>query len=289
MQAEHASPVPEITESDIVWQASTGLVERALLARCDAIWLITGNLVRPELIEVARRVGLAVHVWMTETPYNDAEYVLATRVDGCWTNERSAVGRFRGLCGHAAYLPHGWREGVHNQPAQPVDEQLPAHDVVFVGTYFSERLALLEAVDWSGIDLGLYGMTDMIPAESPLRRFVRSELTANDVTTALYRRAKVGLNLYRAGGGESLNPRAYELAAAGVCQISEHRAEIGEVFGGSVPTFRGAADLEATVRRLLEKPFERRGYAMGAQQAVREAHWGFRAEQMWQEATRWAA
>ena len=176
---------------------------------------------------MARRAGLRTAMIMTESPNQDDEQVgWARTVDVVWTNERSSVARF------AEYNPnsHYWRHAidpVRHYPGAVMPEQ-PTHDVVFVGTGWQERIALLSAVDWTGIDLGLYGSWELLPADSPLRQCVRGGVTANAVTAQLYRNAKVGVNLHRtsdyytAEGGishisyaESLNPRCYELAATG--------------------------------------------------------------------------
>jgi glycosyltransferase involved in cell wall biosynthesis len=104
-------------------------------------------------------------------------------------------------------------------------------------------------MDWTGIDLGLYGAWNVLGSRSPLRRFVRSQEIDNDRAAALYRKAKVGLSLFRQSVGfgkgtpkvttaESLNPRLLELAACGVPLVSEWRPEVEEVFGATVPTFR---------------------------------------------------
>lgn len=134
---------------------------------------------------------------------------------------------------------------------------VPAHDVVFVGSGFDSRKALLAAVDWTGIDLGLYGAWNDLPAGHPLLPHVRSGVVDNARAGALYRQAKIGLNLYRASGGlpaESLNPRAYELAADGVFTLSHPRAEVEEKFAGRVATFQSASDLGSLVKHLLQVP-----------------------------------
>ena len=84
-------------------------------------------------------------------------------------------------------------------------------------------------------------------------------------TAALYRAAKIGLNLHRSSAtygrnmprilhAESMNPRAYELAATQSFQISDWRPEVQETFVGAVPTFQSAAELERLIRALSE-PF----------------------------------
>ena len=144
--------------------------------------------------------------------------------------------------------------------------EAPAHDVVFVGTGFDSRVALLSAVDWSGIDLGLYGACGPTCRRSTRwRPFVRAGLVDNARTGALYRKARIGLNLYRGTGGapaESLNPRAYELAADGVFTVAQPRAEQTERSRGlrghlHHPRRARGAHPDAPGRRLAPAPHGR--------------------------------
>lgn len=221
------------TDQDVFLQAGLGALHMALRRQVDAVIVVSGMLLHPEVLVLMRRAGLKVFFVFTESPYDlDHELELAALADGCWTNERTAVAAFRAVQPCAGYLPHGWHPERHRQGLQAGDETLPAHDVVFVGTGFAERVAWFDSIDWTGIDLGLYGnwQTNLLPARHRLRAYVKGTQVTNRAAAALYRRAKVGLNLYRetpAGlpPAESLNPRAYELAACGVCTVSSERAE----------------------------------------------------------------
>ena len=135
--------------------------------------------------------------------------------------------------------------------------------MVFVGTGFQERIEVLKDVDWDDIDFGLYGIWSLLGARSKLRRYIRAKEIENDVTASLYRKAKIGLNIYRTSKGfgrytnkiehaESANLRAYELAACGLFHVSTYRKEVEEIFGDLVPTFESSAELEAIVRDYLE-------------------------------------
>ena len=286
---------PKPTPADVLLQACSGLVERALWRECDGILVVTGMFLQPDMLTLARRAGLQAYLLCTESPYDLAhELKVAALADGVWTTERTAVEAFAAVCPHAAYLPHAYRSGVHDQPASPADAHLRAHDVVFVGSYFPERIALLEAVDWTGIDLGLYGTTYVIKKTSPLARFVVAQEVPNAQATGLYRRAKIGLNLYRTtppgcAAPESLNPRAYELAAAGVCQVSPARAETAERFDGAVRTFDSAATLEAVVHELLADDDQRAQLASEAQRLVAPHTWQSRILQMRRDLNAWEA
>jgi hypothetical protein len=171
----------------------------------------------------------------------------------CFTNERTSVDVLRKANPNTHYLPAAYDPAQHGPH---LNGDARAHDVVFVGSGFDSRTELLSCVDWTGIDLGLYGAWGHVDARHPLAPYVRGGLVDNAATGALYRKAKIGLNLYRGTGGapaESLNPRAYELAADGVFTLSHDRAEVGERFGGLVPTFATPDELETRMRGWLQE------------------------------------
>lgn len=212
----------------------------------DAVILVTA--IRTAGIESLHRIGVPVLALFTESPYEaDKELAVAKIVDGCWTHERTAVDAFKDVNPHSAYLPHAWHPAVHSPVPLLSDAVLPAHDVVFVGSGFRERVTFFNSIDWTGIDLGLYGIWADMGLKPQVQACVRSEgPICNEMAAGLYRRAKIGLNLYRRlpfalvpdrlenwVKAESLNPRAYELAACGCFQVSEWRAEVGDVFGSS--------------------------------------------------------
>lgn len=284
--------LPQPTADDILYKAGEELVTRALRIDkeddpLDAVICVSGMYLHPDVLVIARRAGLPMVLLLTESPYDDERQVrLLPWVRYAWTNERLTAKRW-GI----RYLPHAYREAVH-VPGTVPSEDVPAHDVVFVGTGFKERLDILAAVDWSGIDLGLYGNAwDLLPEDHQLRRYIRGGSLDNPIVAALYRKAKIGLNLYRTSrgfgadapkidGAESLNPRAYELAATGCFTISDERAEVVETFGDAVPTFRTAEELERQVRRWLA---DDRGRALAARRLpdlVRGQTWAARAAQV---------
>lgn len=242
-------------EADAIYHAGQEVVARALRFDVDRVLVVCGAYFHPDCAELLRRAGVPTAVVFTESPYDDPEQAkLAPRFDVCFTNERTSVARLREANRNTHYLPAAYDPAQHGPH---LNGQAPAHDVVFVGSGFDSRRALLAAVDWAGIDLGLYGAWDDLPAGHPLLPHVRSGVVDNARAGALYRQARIGLNLYRASGGvpaESLNPRAYELAADGVFTLSHPRAEVEQKFGGRVATFQSAADLGSLVRHLLRLP-----------------------------------
>jgi len=272
-------PDPKPSEADIVYWASKDIVERALRWNVDGVLIVSAMYLHPDLLVLLRRAKIRTAMVLTESPYDDErqERVLPW-VDLAWTNERSSVPRLRRINPDVNYLPHAYDPSTHH--AQATTDVQPEHEVVFVGSLFSERGELLSRVDWSGIDLALYGDWRGLPSRHQLRQYVRSDVIANAQSAALYRRCKIGLNLYRESIGfglnapridhaESLNPRAIELAACGCFQISHYRAEVAEVFGDAVPTFKTADELGQLVRHYLASPSMRLDKARRARQAIR--------------------
>lgn len=264
-KAKRADPsIPKPTPADVIYQAGLEAIHRALRADCEWVLVISAMYLHPDIILMLKRAGRKVGLVFTESPYNDDDQArLAPLADVCWTNERASVPVLRRANPNTHYLPHAYDPGRHAATVHlPNEDELARHDVVFVGTLFAERQEMLAAVDWTGIDLGLYGQFPYLGSRSRLRRYVCGSLTPNEVTAALYRRARIGLNLYRTSMGfgryapraadaESLNPRALELAAAGCFTISDHRPEVAEVFGDLVPTFETPDQLQALIKHWL--------------------------------------
>lgn len=265
--------VPKYTSADVVYKASIDSLERALRFQPDWVLVTSAMYFHPDALIMLRRAGQRIAVVLTESPYDEGkEAGILPLVDLAWTNERSCVQRLRQVNPNVFYLPPAFDPARHVPGNQSDDDGVAAHDAVFVGTYFRERLDMLGGVDWSGIDLGLYGDYTQIPGRSRLRQYIRGGIQPNARTAALYRRAKIGLNIYRTSigfghhtpritGAESLNPRALELAATGCFHLSDERAEVRETFGALVPTFTDARSLERLVREWLPREDARRAIA----------------------------
>ncbi len=275
------------TPADVLYLAGQGVLERALTYDVDWVIIVSGMYLLRHWVQLLHKAHIPTGIVFTESPYDDGpQLAMAGDVDVCWTNERTSTRTLRSLNPHTFYLPHAWSAARVTPPGPEPD--VPAHDVVFVGTLFQERVEALSAVDWTGIDFGLYGVHDLLGSRHKLRRYIRGHETTSAQTAALYRRATIGLNLYRTSkgfgkttqrvtGAESLNPRAYELAATGCFSISDYRAEVPAVFGDSVPTFRSPEAITDLLRHWLADEQGRRHCVQRALAAVQQETWTHRA------------
>lgn len=233
-----------------LYEAGRGVYADLVEQAADAVVIVCSLMWHPQHTKNLRKAGVTVGIVHTEAPYMDA--LLAENLAEAsvvWTNERTSTARladywsWRDSRPPVYYLPHGYHPERHNARPWPEAEAEPAHDVVFVGTGFRERIALLEAIDWTGIDLGLYGHWGLLkaprglrispkrpefpdrvrlsilrrlaalgaPGVSPLWRFYRQGVIPNTRAALLYRRAAINLNLFR--GSEKF--RADSIMVAG--------------------------------------------------------------------------
>lgn len=286
---------PAMDHNRVVFLAGEGCVNQALAIRAEAVVVVTGLLFDPRFYILLARARIPVFLFGTESPYNDDFYHrVIPSVAAASTNEARSLANWETMVAQAGsdtrvlHLPLGYDPATHHPGSGADLDQAAGHDVVFVGNMYPSRAAHLAGARWDGIDLGLYGVFEMIASdpEWPLWPQVcgaspaqPSAVVDNEVTAALYTKSKIVLNMFRrekvgkdwndltfleeGDAGESINPRMIEAAAMGCFMISEYRPEVEQVFGDLVPTFRDPAELERLARYYLEHEEERE--AMAAQ------------------------
>ncbi len=209
---------------------------------------------------------------------------MARWYDVAFTNERNHAGLFP-FTRYVQHLAHAYDPAVHT----PDGPSAPPCDVFFCGTRYPERAALLDGVDWTGIDV--CDRTLRVDADTPFEQAARQILT-NDVVAMHYRSARISLNQHRTtqsvlDGGTiapdsawSLNPRAFEIPACGGFCVSDARADLPLLFGDSVPTYHDSESLERVIRYYLAHEDERRALADRQRAAVLPHSWAARARQV---------
>lgn len=259
----------EVDRADMLYQAGKGAAVRVIETLPDAVVIVSGLLVEHRTYTLLHRLGIPLVLFATECPYEDDYYYgRAPFCDVVTVNDPVSIEPILDACRVAGrqprieYMPLGYAPEIHHPGVGKELPDVPAHDVVFVGTGFPERIRFLESIDWTGIDFGLYGHWDGVADDSPLRAHVRGKEVDNPWVAAMYDRAKVVLNLFRVdvwrgnevqhrAGGTSISPRLIEAGAIGACVASESRPEVATVFGDSIATFETPDECGATLRRLL--------------------------------------
>jgi spore maturation protein CgeB len=245
---------PEIrTEKALVSRfASESVLAEALYFHADLVFIISGLNFSPDALWLLRQAHIPTAVLFTESPYEDdfqAEWASANPDLLVFTNDQYSADT-RGW----TFVPHAHNPEVHRPDGASKD----LCDVLYIGTGWPERQALLENIDWTGIDLRLHGIWPELTLQSPLIKFYRPGIIKNEDAAAMYRGAKICLNFHRHSVvAQSLGPRVFEVAGCGAFQISDSRPDLEETFLDSIPTFTDARSLENKIRHFLANDTER--------------------------------
>lgn len=253
--------------------AVNGLYSTLYQARPDVLLVVSGFFIPTRLLDRARRSGTRVVILHTECPYeDDRQLELAPYADLNLLNDPVSLLRFQAVA-PSMYVPHCYRPSVHCPgPARPELEC----DLAFVGTGYPSRVAFLEAMGLSDLDVLLAGNWQLAE-DSPLYPFLAhgpQDCLDNTSTVEVYRSARVGLNLYRREAqrpdlveGVAMGPREVEMAACGLFFLRDPRPEGDDVLS-MLPTFASPEDATEQLRWYLAHPDERAALAEKAREAV---------------------
>lgn len=234
--------------------AIDGLAATLFKYRPDVLLLVSGFFMPPAFLEHIQRSGIAVVIIHTESPYeDDRQLQLAPYAHLNLINDPVNLDRYTAVA-PTLYLPHSYRPAVHHPPKSGTPRDL---DFAFVGTAFGSRLEFFSRLDLSGLKMLFAGNWQALPDDSPLRPFIAQELghcLDNTATADVYRRTRVGLNLYRREAeraelvtGVAIGPREVEMAACGMFFLRDPRPESDAIFS-MLPTFADPEDAAEQIR-----------------------------------------
>lgn len=255
-------------------RAAMDVITEVLMQRPDVVHIIDGTVFPINFYnqlfalrqETQRSFIVSIH--LTEEPYASAYTTQVVNwVDVVFVNDAAAVKVFdpEGKR-HIYYAPHSFFPGTH----YPDYEAEKTTDVFMCGTMYRSRLDFLSQVNWDGINVKIVGLIpDREVVDPVLGEHITSGLMDNADVADCYRRCKVAINLHRTVGlrGEdvvlgsedaySVGPRVIEAAACGAFQITDHRQEVTDVFGDSIPVFHSPEEFESLIRWYIAHDGER--------------------------------
>jgi len=200
----------------------------------DMVVFVSPQYLPMDIPRMLKKDGFKVVGIFTESPYEDHIDAVqkAEFFNTCFVNDLNSEAYWRPFNPNTFYLPHSYDPDKHfpwwAPPAGKVRHDIHnGHQhVAYVGSGFSRRQRYLEAVDWTGIDLRLYGywpflmptvnpedsvrgpdgnevnrdeyFNHLIPREpSVLAPYTRASMIDNAFTARIYRGAAIGINLHR--------------------------------------------------------------------------------------------
>lgn len=265
---------------DDLYFASEHLVVKAVEFVPDVVLVIAGGALHRRAFDLLYRLRLPVVVLLTESPYQDTmqgNIIRHPAVVAALTNERLSAAPLAETAGKpVAYLPHAYDPARHFPQAVGADYQT---DVYFHGTLWPEREAL-----FAGLDALPYRVKIGGGRLSDIANYGAQTLP-NDELAQYYCGTRIALNHHRVHTAEtprpaeSLGPRAYEIAACGAFQLCDAtRPELFELLGGTVGTYRDAADLRDKITYWLRRDAERERMAANARAHVQACTFAARAK-----------
>jgi spore maturation protein CgeB len=269
--------------SDAWYRLASGhLITNAVEFQPDVILIVHGLLLHPSTFDLLNKLGIPKAIILTECPYIDAtqmRMLKAAQFDQIFVNDRISV---EAIDGQVTYLPHSYSR-LRHRPGR-VDPDY-ATDVYFHGTWFDERAEMFGELERrNGHDIHIVGVGWEDGIGNAQVGSPNSELIKH------YQSAKIALNHHRTTTiigsneqiqGESLGPRAYEIAACGAFQLCDDtRPELKEVFGDSVAIYHDPDDLCSKVNYYLSHEQERWEMAQEALKRVAPCSFINRAEQI---------
>jgi spore maturation protein CgeB len=187
---------------------------------------------------------------------------------------------------HAHYLALGCDPSVH----KPLSARGPFRaNVVFAGAATPRRERFL-------VELVEFGLALWGPGwrKTTLRDYCRGELPSTEDFVRAYAGATVAVNVHRTGAndkvgdGTGVNRRTFEIAAIGVPQVVDLRADLARHFeeGSELLVYNTAEELKGQVKRAIQEDTYRERLASGARQhALREHTYMHRMHTMLQTVT----
>ncbi|MDR3357522.1 MAG: glycosyltransferase [Desulfovibrio sp.] len=177
------------------------------------------------------------------------------------------------------YLPLAALPDFHRPVELTAQERLEyGADMAFLGAgYPNRRLAFRHLAgknfkiwgsDWEG---------ESLLADNIQRRGAR---VGEEESVKIYNASKININLHSSlqttdivSHGDFVNPRTFELAAAGAFQLVDERSLLGELFGADeLATFTSVTELYAKIDHFSSRPEEREAYAGKARNRVLREH-----------------
>lgn len=275
------------------------VVDLAVAHAVDLVLVLNAiHSVKPEVPRRLRELGVHTAVWFADDPYfsdKTAEYV--KDYEFVFTNEGSCLDFYRSLgCVNVHYLPFAGATGMFRPLPVPPEYQ---SDVCFIGSPFWSRVAVFnqiaERLEKRKVVIGGNTWLERVKNPALFRRFTRGPIMPPEAVH-YYNGAKIVINIHRSATGEEncnsrglpaygLNPRTFDMAAAGAFQLSDEREDLPSLYvpGQEIVTYRTPKELADLIDHYLLHEEERHRIAAGGLARTRREHHYFnRLERMLQ-------
>ncbi len=180
---------------------------------------------------------------------------------------------------NALYLPLAALPSVHKPLSlTSVEMKRFGADLSFMGAGYPNRRAAFR--HFTNRDFKIWGTEWEGDAQlAPLVQMNGARVSPED-TVRIYNATRINLNLHSSvradqlvSGGDFVNPRTFEIAAAGAFQLVDRRTLLPELFAGDeLATFGSFEELREKIDYFLPREEERKAYAQRGQERALKDH-----------------
>jgi hypothetical protein len=251
-------------------------LERACVAWHPRVVLVVkGGPVTPGLIRrVKARVDTVFLNIFPDNPLLMIPFECIEAYDVFFSKERYAIRQLERVgLRNLYYLPMYCAPAFHH-PVELTASEASALDgvVAFVGSHYRYRERLMHELTGYPLRIWGPGWRDADPA---LHRFVGGGSVWGRAKLAIYSGANLSLNPHHPMNDiVGVNTRAFELAAAGACQVADHKEELPALFkpGDEIVIYHDLAELKRQLDYYLSHPDEARAIGGNARRRALAEH-----------------
>jgi spore maturation protein CgeB len=217
--------------------------------------LSTTGLVHEDILdELGKIVNLRRVLWWGDPPANSRKWgLLDPGWDFVYLKDNAAVKKLR-MVGRNAFLLH---EAMNPKRHKAVGTQ-QNESLVFAGSYYAFRQAIILRLTGDGLQCELYGPSPPRWAHPEIKKRHTGKYLSGEEKSRVFGEALACVNTFTLAEGDSLNCRAFEVAGAGGLQLIEYRPSIEECFepGKELLVFQTYEELLDHVDRAKRFPGE---------------------------------
>lgn len=241
----------------------------------DLVLAIFGLDIAADTLDFLKRRNILRACWWLNDPFQFRRSLAqAAHYDFVFSNSLGCIVEYRreGV-GHAHWLPVACAPEVHHR-----QEPRPEYrcDICFAGDWSPLREAWCEKLA-EHFDLRIFGpWKKKLPAGSRLRSSLVDGFFTPEDMTGMFASAAVVFNLHSWHGkwDHGTNPRLFEAAGCGACQVVDWKMDIPQLFDcdNEIVTYRDEDELMGRVRELLRADEWRAKLGAGAQRRAYADH-----------------
>ena len=252
-------------------------LERASAAfRPDVVLVIKGGPITPEVVGRVKARGGALFVNVfPDNPLWMIPFECVEAYDVFFTKERYALRSLQSVgLRNLHYLPMYCVPAEHH-PVTPTAEESARYGaaVSLVGSRYPYRERLVREL--AAYPLRVWGSGWTRASDPPVRALVAGGAVTGHAKRCVYSASTVSLNPHHPMNDiVGVNTRAFELAAAGACQLADDKEDLATLFkpGEEVLVYRDTADLKRRLDDCLAHPDEARAIGANARRRALAEH-----------------